>query len=184
MKKHSTPAIVEFGRLGSHYGQWNWLMVPCLIAAIVAWLRRDAGCLRVICIMVIACSLAGTAANVVRVAAGRTRPSAPPAVAPGWYGPRANGTWVGFNSNYEAFPSAHTAVSMALVAPLLLMRRRLGFLLLPLPLVIGAARICVNAHHLSDVTSGAFLGFAVAAWFQWEIAPRITRWRIFETNPT
>lgn len=62
---------------------------------------------------------------------------------------------------------------MGLIAPLLLLRRRLGWLLLPVPILIAAARICAGAHHLSDVLAGALLGFAVAAWVTWKIAPRL-----------
>lgn len=177
---HATPAVVEFGRIGSRYGEWPWLMVPCFIAGLVAWLRRDADCLRVICIMVIASSLAGLGADIVRCATGRARPDAH--VGQGWHGPYSQGRWVAFDSEFEAFPSAHAAASMGLIAPLLLLRRRAGWLLLPVPVIIAAARICVGAHHLSDVLAGALLGFAVAAWVDWKIAPRIVRWRIFKEN--
>jgi len=179
MKTHTTPAVLAFGRFGSHYGQWNWLMVPCMLAGIVAWLRRDITCLRILCVMVIASILAGLGANVIRATTGRTRPSAPQAVEQGWYGPRANGQWVVINSNYNAFPSAHAAASMGLIAPLLLLRRRAGWLLLPVPILISAARICVNAHHLSDVVAGMLLGIGVAAWVNWKITPLISRWDVF-----
>ena len=173
MKTHTTPIVAAFGRWGSYYGEWPWLMVPCVIAGIVAWLRRDAAWLRVICMMIVASAVAGLAADAVRVATGRTRPNAP---APqGWYGPVSQGRWVSIQPEYEAFPSAHAAASMGLIAPLLLLRRRAGWLLLPVPILIAAARICAGAHHLSDVLAGALLGFAVAAWVVWKIAPRILR---------
>jgi membrane-associated phospholipid phosphatase len=179
MKTHTSPAVLEFGRMGSYYGEWPWLMVPCAVAALFAWLRRDAACVRVICVMIIASTLAGIGADVVRVATGRTRPNA---TAPqGWYGPYSQGQWVAFESEFEAFPSAHAAAAMGLIAPLLLMRRRIGWLLLPVPALIGAARICAGAHHLSDVLAGALLGFAIACWVDWKIAPRVMRWRIFNT---
>ncbi len=177
VKTHAAPGVAEFGRIGSHYWQWNWLMLPCVIAGIVFWARRDAGRLRILCVMIIASAIAGLAADAVHCSTGRTRPDAP--LVQGWYGPRANGQWTFFNSEYNAFPSAHTAASIGLIAPLLLMRRRAGWLLLPVPAVIAAARICVGAHHLSDVLAGAALGFAAAAWVQWKLAPRVMRWRVF-----
>jgi len=162
MKTHTTPAVLAFGRFGSHYGQWNWLMVPCLIVGIAAWLRRDAATLRVLCVMVIVSILAGLGANVVRATTGRTRPNAPASVEQGWHGPRANGEWVVIKHEYNAFPSAHAAASMGLLFPLLLLRKRIGWLLMPVPILIGAARICVGAHHLSDVVAGALLGIIIA----------------------
>ncbi len=176
-----TPAVSTFGAMGSLYGQLGWLLLPCAITAIVAWFRRDGGLLRIVCIMVIAASLAGLGANVIRTATGRTRPNAPERQ--GWYGPRAQGTWIFSKYSYSAFPSAHAAAAMGLIAPLLLMRKRAGWLLLPVPAAIAAARICAGAHHLSDVLAGALLGFAVACWVQQKIAPRIMHWRIFECTP-
>jgi membrane-associated phospholipid phosphatase len=175
VKTHATPGVVAFGRLGSRYGEWTWLMVPCVIAGIIAWFRRNEVCLRIIILMIIASTLAGLGADVLRVATGRTRPSASVTVQQGWYGPRS----MALNSQYQAFPSAHAAASMGLIAPLLLLRRRIGWLLLPVPILIAAARICVNAHHLSDVLAGALLGFAVACWVDWKITPRIMEWRMF-----
>jgi membrane-associated phospholipid phosphatase len=168
---HTTPATLAFGQFGSHYGQWNWLMLPCAIAALVAWRRRDSILLRIVCVMVVCSILGGLGADVIRVATGRTRPSAPAPIEQGWYGPRSNGVWVAAKSDYNAFPSAHAAASMALIAPLLFLRRRAGWLLLPVPLLISAARVCVGAHHLSDVVAGMLLGLAIAQWVDWKVTP-------------
>ena len=140
MKTHATPAVLAFGRLGSQYGQWNWLMLPCVIVGFVAWLRRDNACLRILCIMVVASILGGLGANVLRAATGRTRPNAPASVEQGWHGPLANGQWVVIKSEYNAFPSAHAAASMGLIFPLLLLRKRIGWLLLPVPILIVLQR--------------------------------------------
>ena len=171
MKAHTTPAVLAFGRFGSHYGQWNWLMVPCIIVGLISWCRRDTICLRILCIMITASILAGLGANVVRAATGRTRPNAPAAIEQGWYGPRANGQWIVIKADYNAFPSAHAAASMGLIFPLLLLRKRIGLLLLPVSILIGAARICVGAHHLSDVMFGFLLGIAVAIWTTGKMVP-------------
>ncbi|MGB8354737.1 MAG: phosphatase PAP2 family protein [Chthoniobacteraceae bacterium] len=164
VKTHATPGVLAFGRFGSHYGQWNWLMVPCIVAGIVARVKRDTEWLRILCVMVIVSILAGgIGANVLRAMTGRTRPNASPSIAQGWYGPRANGQWVVIKHEYNSFPSAHAAASMGLIFPLLLLRKkRIGWLLMPVPILIGAARICVGAHHLSDVVAGALLGMVVA----------------------
>lgn len=175
VKTKGNAASLAFGRFFSHYGQWNWLMLPCVIAAVIAYLRRDRTCLRIVCIMMISSTLAGIAADVGRALTGRTRPSAPPAIEQGWYGPWSHGQLVGIKPDYNAFPSGHAAASMGLIAPLLFMRRRLGWALLPVPVLISAGRICVGAHHLSDVMAGALVGGAVAGWVVWKIGPVLNK---------
>jgi membrane-associated phospholipid phosphatase len=49
---------------------------------------------------------------------------------------------------------------------LVLLRRRAGLLLIPLPLIVAAARICAGAHHLSDVMASLLLGACVAFWLR------------------
>ncbi|HWB58706.1 MAG TPA: phosphatase PAP2 family protein [Chthoniobacteraceae bacterium] len=173
VRAHAGPSWREFGRLGSHFGQWNWLMVPCALAALSLGALGEKDALRILCVMVIASALAGLAADFVHGMTGRARPDA--LVPQGWHGPFIAGRWAMFVTEYNAFPSAHTAAAVGLIAPLLLMRKRLGWALLPVPIAIAAARICVGAHHLSDVFAGAMLGFAVAMWVQRKIAPRLFR---------
>lgn len=171
VKTHSTPGVLQFGRLGSHYGQWNWLMVPCLLVLIVAGQMKKTAINRIVCIMILASVIGGLGANVSRAITGRTRPNAP--VEQGWYGVYSQGKLLLVNSNYNAFPSAHATASMALIAPLFLLRRRLWWALLPLPIAISTARICVGAHHLSDVMAGMLLGFALGCWVTRKFGPRI-----------
>lgn len=78
MKTHTTPAVLAFGKRVSHYGQWNWLMVPCAVAAVITLLGRHTACLRILCVMVIACTLAGLAADAVRAATGPAPARMPP----------------------------------------------------------------------------------------------------------
>jgi membrane-associated phospholipid phosphatase len=178
VKGHPTPAVRSFGHYGSYFGQWHFLMIPMVIAALAAWRRRDGGLLRILCIMTIGSIIAGLGANAIRVTTGRTRPSAPPPIEQGWYGLRYHGKWIVIKADYNAFPSGHVAAAMGLIAPLLVMRRRLGWPLLAVPFLIGAARICVGAHHLSDVLAGAFFGVAVAFWVDWKITPRIPQFKL------
>ena len=63
------------------------------------------------------------------------------------------------SSKYHAFPSGHVAASTAFFAVLLFANRRIGILCLPIPLLIGFARMYIDAHYLSDVVCAALLGF-------------------------
>lgn len=174
VKAHGTPATLAAGRIGSRYGELQWLMLPCLIFAAIAFLRRNAAWMRILCAMAIASAVAGLCNDAVRGLTGRTRPNAPPAIAQGWYGPRYM-----LDANYNAFPSGHAAAAMGLIVPLVIMRRRIGCALMPVPIAIAAARICIGAHHLSDVMAGALVGIAAAICVDRKITPRLMRWKIF-----
>jgi membrane-associated phospholipid phosphatase len=170
VKTHGTPASVAFGKTVSKCSEWQWLMLPCALFAIAAHLRKNRAQARVLCAVMISASLAGLAATCIRGVTGRTRPSAPAEIAPGWYGPWHGGRLLVFDSRYNAFPSGHTAVSAGLVAMLLLLRRRAGLLLIPLPVIVAAARICAGAHHLSDVMASLLLGACIAVWLRRRLA--------------
>lgn len=166
VKLHSTPASVAFGKTVSKCSEWQWLMLPCALFAAAAHLRKNRALARVLCAVIISASLAGLSANLIRGVTGRTRPNAPAEIAQGWYGPWHGGRLLMFDSRYNAFPSGHTAVSAGLVAMLILLRRRAGLLLIPLPAIVAAARICAGAHHLSDVMASLLLGACVAVWLR------------------
>lgn len=159
---HRTPALLRAGQLVSKWSEWQWLMLPCVLIAVAAHLRKKKALVRVMCAVMISASLAGLGANFIRGVTGRTRPNAPKEIAQGWYGPWHNGRLLLVQSHYNAFPSGHVATSTGLVAMLVLLRRRVGLLLAPLPVVVAAARICVGAHHLSDVLTSALFGIIVA----------------------
>lgn len=177
VKAHSTPASLAAGRVVSHYGEWQWLMLPCVIFAAIAFFRRKGEWVRILGAMVIASALAGLCNDAVRALTGRTRPNAPPSITQGWYGPRHM-----LDTHYNAFPSGHAAASMGLIASLVIMRRRIGWALLPVPAAIAASRVCIGAHHFSDVMAGALVGIAAAIWVDRKIMPRLLRRRIFENE--
>jgi undecaprenyl-diphosphatase len=108
----------------------------------------------------ISASVAGLLADTTRGLSGRTRPNS--GLEAGWFGPRHESRWVLGDARYHSFPSGHTATATGLVTSILIARRRLGFILLPLPLTVAAARICVGAHYFSDTVAGAALGAATA----------------------
>ncbi len=60
-----------------------------------------------------------------------------------------------------SFPSDHAVVAGAVVAGLLLARRRLGAAAVVLALMMGAARVYAGAHYPGDVIAGLLLGGAV-----------------------
>jgi membrane-associated phospholipid phosphatase len=157
---HQIPALHEAARFISKYGAWQWLMTGCaLFFGLAAW-RGNADLKRLLVTMMIVSSIAGLLADATRNVTGRARPNS--GIAPGWYGPRHDGHWLIGDPRYNAFPSGHTAAATGLVAPLLLLRRRPGWLLLPVPVAIAGSRLYLGAHNFSDIVTSALLAFAVA----------------------
>ena len=142
-------------RYVSIVGDWPGLVVAALLGAIIARLRRNRRWLRICVAMIVACAVAGAVTRVVKVAAGRARPSVE--VDAGFNGPR-------FSAKYHAFPSGHAASSAAYFGVLAFANLRLFTTLLPIPVLIALSRLYVEAHHFSDVVGGMILGGAVAVW--------------------
>jgi undecaprenyl-diphosphatase len=65
-----------------------------------------------------------------------------------------------------SFPSDHAAGAFGLAMPFLLARRRLGWSLFGLAVLLAVARVAAGTHYPSDVIGGAVLGSAtgVLAW--------------------
>jgi len=148
----------------SRYLAWPWLMLGAGGGLLVAWLRSRRDWVRVLCAMMIAASLAGVSADLLRGMTGRTRPSAQ--VPQGWYGVRSGSQWLIIKHAYNSFPSGHAAAIVAFGLPLFFWKRSLGILVFCCVAVVGVARVYLGAHHISDVVAGAILGtlIAVLVW--------------------
>ncbi len=150
---HRNESVRHFMLYFSRYGDWPEHLLAGLLLVAVAYWRGSKRWVRVGLTMILACALAGIAARGVKIAAGRARPSVKQES--GWNGPR-------LGSKYNSFPSGHTAATTAFFGVLFFARRRLGLLLLPIPLLIAASRMYVAAHFLSDVVCATLLGIFFA----------------------
>ncbi len=159
--QHQSRVAKNFMRSVSRLGDWTEHFVLGVALAAIAWWRGNKKWTRVFISMLLALALAGAAARVVKIAAGRARPSVKTEAqhlasqGAGWNGPR-------LSSKFHAFPSGHTAASTAFFAVLLLANWRIGVFCLPIPLLIGFSRMYVAAHYLSDVVCAAILGILCA----------------------
>lgn len=164
---HQNRAAKIFMRNVSRFGDWPAHVAVGLVCLAVAYWRGSKTWMRVFLAMLVACAIAGVSTRIIKITAGRARPSVKTEAV--WSGPR-------FDSKYHAFPSGHTASSTAFFATLFLASRRLGFACLPIPLLIATSRMYVGAHYLSDVVFAAILGvlsaFLAAGWLLLRIANR------------
>jgi membrane-associated phospholipid phosphatase len=151
--RHQDRTARIFMRNVSRLGDWTEHCAVGLGALGVAWWWRSKRWTRVFLAMLVALALAGASARVVKIAAGRARPSL-----------KTEQVWNGvkFSSRYNAFPSGHVAASTAFFAALALANWRIGLLFLPIPVLIAISRMYVAAHYLSDVVCAAVLGIFCA----------------------
>ena len=159
--QHQSRVAENFMRNVSRLGDWTEHFALGAALAAIAWWRGNKKWTRVFISMLLALALAGAAARVVKIAAGRARPSVKTEAqhlasqGAGWNGPR-------LSSKFHAFPSGHTAASTAFFAVLLFANWRIGLACLPIPILIGFSRMYVGAHYLSDVVCAALLGVLCA----------------------
>jgi membrane-associated phospholipid phosphatase len=159
-------------KLCSRFFAWHWLMAAAGAGLVLASVKGRREWLRVLCVMMVAASLAGLTADVLRGLTGRTRPYAQ--VPQGFYGVRSGSEWLITKHAYNSFPSGHTAAIAGFAVPLLFWRRGFAWLVFPVISLVAAARVYLGAHHFSDVLAGALLGtlIAVAFWRRTGLARR------------
>jgi membrane-associated phospholipid phosphatase len=159
MTEHLTAGLRSFMQMVSRYGDWpEHVALGVILCAIAHW-RGSKRWVRIFAAMILACALAGVSARVVKIATGRARPNVQTEAK--WNGPS-------LSPRYNAFPSGHTAASMAFFAALAFASWRIGIGLLAIPMLIAFSRMYVAAHHLSDVVAAALIGlvaaFCVVRW--------------------
>jgi undecaprenyl-diphosphatase len=170
MLQHQNPTTRAFMENVSRFGNWpEHVLVGLGFIALAQW-RGNKKWTPIFLAALIALSLAGLTGRVIKISAGRARPSV--TAEHMWNGPRVSG------SKYHSFPSGHVDASMGFFGVLLLARRRIGLACLPIPILIGFSRLYLGAHYFSDVVCGAVLGI-LAAVLVWHFA----RSRIEQEKP-
>jgi undecaprenyl-diphosphatase len=147
--QHQNPAMRNFMRYVSLFGDWPSHTAAGLVLLGLAWRRGSEEWTRIFLAMLLAMMLAGVAGTVIKRTVPRARPSVQTDTR--WGGPR-------FSSKYHSFPSGHVGASTAFFGVLLIARRRVGLACLPIPILIGFSRMYIGAHYLSDVVCAALLG--------------------------
>ena len=149
----------------SRYGDFPFLLAGGVVALTVALRARSRARARVITAMILAGILAGMTSNAIKLATGRVRPRVEQ-TEHGWYGPKHEDRWVSLRHDFQSFPSSHAACAFGFFFPLFLSRRTAGTAGLLVAASIAWSRVQLNAHHISDIAAGAFLG-VLAGWIVW-----------------
>ena len=147
--QHQNSAMRNLMRYVSLLGDWPLHAAVGLVCLGLAWRRGSQEWTRIFVAMLLAMLLAGVVGTVIKRSVPRARPSVQAEAR--WGGPR-------FSSKHHSFPSGHVGASTAFFGVLLIARRRIGLMCLPIPIVIGFSRMYIGAHYLSDVVCAGVLG--------------------------
>ena len=156
---------VETARFFSRYGDFPFLLAGGVVALAISLRLRAVNWSRIFTAMILGGILAGLASNATKLATGRVRPRVEH-TEHGWYGPKHEDRWVSLRHDFQSFPSSHAACSFGFFFPLFLSRRVIGGAGMLAAVAIAWSRVQLNAHHISDIATGALLGI-VAGWLVW-----------------
>jgi membrane-associated phospholipid phosphatase len=169
MVAHQDSSLRNFMRFVSLLGDWPLHAAVALLLLVLAWRRGDQNWSRIFLAMLLAMTLAGVAGTVIKRSVPRARPSV-----------HAEARWGGphFSSKYHSFPSGHMGASTAFFGVLLIARRRIGLVCVPIPILIGLSRLYLGAHYLSDVVCAAVLGYLCAVVVGHFVLSPTRHWRL------
>ncbi|MBI1373046.1 MAG: phosphatase PAP2 family protein [Phycisphaera sp.] len=151
----------EFGAIVTQVGDANlWLIGAGVLTAGAIALRMRTLALRAGWVLA-SVGVAGIAANVLKWVFGRWRPGA--MLDPDKFdGAKYGFDWFETGFHRTGFPSGHATTIFAVFGVLWLIWPRAWWVWLPVATALALTRVLVNAHYLSDVMAGAWLGFATA----------------------
>ena len=122
----------------------------------------------------LAVAVAATAGSLLKVAAGRERPSREGQVA-GRERTVFHGPAMGLHhASCQSFPSGHTLSAFASATTLSAFYPPAAPVFYSVATATAVNRVVKHQHFLSDVVAGALLGHLLALWILWR--PRVQRW--------
>jgi len=105
----------------------------------------------------LAVAVSGLIEDLMKPVVGRARPKL-------FFSEHVSGfTGFGPNANYWSFPSGHSVTAAALAFALCVLYPRWRWAWISFALLVGLSRVGLDAHHLSDVIGGFYIGL-VTAW--------------------
>ena len=148
--------VTDFGLSGTYLVFFLALFLALKLAARATWSDYRAERLNRLAwtpaFLFLAVAVSGLVAGLIKVAAGRARPKI--LFNEGLFGFQG----LRFQADYWSFPSGHTTTVAALATALWILWPRHLRIYLAAAGLVAASRIIVDAHYLSDVIGGAFVG--------------------------
>jgi membrane-associated phospholipid phosphatase len=162
--------LARFAHVVGVYCDWAPLMLAAVVLLAIAHLARSDRWRRIILAMIVASTLSGIVANLIRLTTGRTRPRA--AQTQGFYGPRHQERWITLDNDFNSFPSGHMATAAGFTLPLLIAAPAIGIPALVLPAGVGFARLSSGSHHPSDLALSILIAAAISDLTWRRLRPR------------
>lgn len=157
----------------SRYGDWPELMLLGTLGFFIARYRQSRRWQKIFLCAMLASTLAGGLVNTLRLTTGRTRPRV---AAQHWYGPYHAGKWTIGKSEFNSFPSGHTATAVGFATVILLASPAWGAMAMMLAVSVAGSRLLLGAHHPSDLLAAFFVAIVIS-WFLWNYVERYSpRW--------
>lgn len=157
----------------SRYGDWPELMLLGAFGFFMARYRQSRRWQKIFLCAMLASTLAGGLVNTLRLTTGRTRPRV---AEQHWYGPCHAGKWTIGKSEFNSFPSGHTATAVGFATVILLASPLWGAMAMILAVSVAGSRLLLGAHHPSDLLAALFVALGIS-WFLWNYVERHSpRW--------
>jgi membrane-associated phospholipid phosphatase len=150
----------------SRYGDWPELMLLGILGFYIARRYQSARWERIFLVAMIASTLAGAVTNTLRLTTGRTRPRVSPGMEQAWHGPYYHGKWTVGRSEFNSFPSGHTATAFGFAIIIFFANPIWGIVALFLAALISLSRLVLGAHHPSDLIAAMMISAGIA-YFLW-----------------
>jgi len=161
------PSWIHLGKCVSVFGKAEWYWVPGLVFAVAFWfIRRNLKLFYAALSFCLSLAIGGTLSTVVKFILGRYRPSM--LIHDGLYG----FTWLGTRMVETSMPSGHCVTVGAAATALWFAYPPFRPVYVLWVAAMMSARLLAEAHYLSDVAAGTYLG-VVAALI---VGPMMRKW--------
>ncbi len=166
----------KMGACGSEIGEAVYALIAIAIVAVLLWARgRKAAAWRWIEVSIAVAVSGLLIADVIKIAVSRARPSAlypndkiPYEMWGFFYSQR-------WDSHFQSFPSGHATTAGVVAAAICIVKPRWWWIGVAFYVMVAASRILAEAHFVSDVLVGGYIGAVTMIMVRWAGARRAVR---------
>ncbi len=150
--------VIDFFGIVTEFGISTWYLVGSFgLFLIFSFVYRQKMYASRALFLFVSIAASGIIANIIKVILGRYRPEM--FFEKGLYGLNfLNFSFSNFSYGFTSFPSGHTATTFSFAWTLSLFFPHARILLICFAFLVGASRVIITSHYLSDAVGGAYVG--------------------------